>query len=56
MSDHNIWTDVWDEGEDRSGGGAKAKRLPRADQLEATVYELGPGSFAVYHLVSPKDA
>ncbi|HEY5695000.1 MAG TPA: cupin domain-containing protein [Gaiellaceae bacterium] len=49
MSDDNIWTDEWDEGEDWSGGGAKAKRLPRGEKLGATVYELGPGNFCVYH-------
>jgi uncharacterized cupin superfamily protein len=49
MSDDNVWTEDWDEGEDWSGGGAKSKRLPRGDQLGATVYELGPGNFAVYH-------
>ena len=49
MSDDNIWTDEWDAGEDWSGGGAKSKRLPRAEVLGATVYELGPGNFAVYH-------
>ena len=31
--------DTW--GEDGSGGGAK--RLPRGDDLGASVYELGPG-------------
>jgi uncharacterized cupin superfamily protein len=45
----NIWTDDWDEGEDWSGGGSKSKRLPRGEQLGATVYELGPGNFVVYH-------
>src|SRR3569623_422253 len=49
MSDDNGWTDEWDEGADWSGGGAKSKRLARAEQLGATVYELGPGNFAVYH-------
>ena len=49
MSDDNIWTDAWDEGEDWSGGGAKAKRLPHGETLGATVYELGPGNFCVYH-------
>ena len=49
MGDDNIWTDEWDEGEDWSGGGAKAKRLPRGEQLGASVYELGPGNFCVYH-------
>jgi uncharacterized cupin superfamily protein len=49
MSDHNIWTDAWDPGEDWSGGGAKSKRLPRGDQLGATVYELGPGNWTPFH-------
>jgi uncharacterized cupin superfamily protein len=49
MSDDNIWTDEWDEGEDWSGGGGSAKRLPRAERLGATVYELGPGNFVPYH-------
>ena len=49
MSDANIWTDAWDPGEDWSGGGGKAKRLPRGEKLGATVYELGPGNFCVYH-------
>jgi uncharacterized cupin superfamily protein len=49
MGDDNIWTDEWDEGEDWSGGGSKSKRLPRGEQIGATVYELGPGNFVVYH-------
>jgi len=49
MSDDNIWTDDWDEGEDWSGGGGNAKQLPRAERLGATVYELGAGNFVPYH-------
>jgi uncharacterized cupin superfamily protein len=49
MSEDNIWTDEWEEGEDWSGGGAKAKRLPRTEQLGATLYEIGPGNFTPYH-------
>jgi uncharacterized cupin superfamily protein len=53
MSDNNIWSDEWGEqDEDWSGGGAVAKRLPRAAEkpgLGATVYELDPGDFVVYH-------
>jgi len=49
MSEDNIFTAEWDESEDWSGGGSKSKRLPRGDQLGATVYELGPGNFSVYH-------
>jgi uncharacterized cupin superfamily protein len=49
MGDHNIWTDAWDPGEDWSGGGASAKRLPRGPNLGASVYELRPGNWVVYH-------
>jgi len=49
MSDANVWWTTWDPGEDWSGGGALSKRLPRGDVLGATVYELGPDNFAVYH-------
>ena len=49
MDSPNVWSDEWDEGEDWSGGGARAKRLPRGDRLGATVYELGPGNFTPYH-------
>lgn len=48
MSD-NVWSDDWDPGEDWSGGGAKSKRLPRGPGLGASVYELGPENFVVYH-------
>ena len=27
----------------------EVKRLPRSERLGATVYELGPGNFVVYH-------
>jgi uncharacterized cupin superfamily protein len=49
MSDNNIWTDEWDPGEDWSGGGARAKRLPRGHDLGATVYQLGPGNWVPFH-------
>jgi uncharacterized cupin superfamily protein len=53
MSDNNIWSDEWPEqDEDWSGGGGKDKRLPRTEErpgLGATVSELGPGNFVVYH-------
>lgn len=53
MTDNNIWSDVWDPPqEDWSGGGVVSKRLPRAAErpgLGATVYELDPGDFVVYH-------
>jgi uncharacterized cupin superfamily protein len=45
----NIWTDDWDEGEDWSGGGGQSKRLPRGAELGASLYEMGPGNFVVYH-------
>jgi uncharacterized cupin superfamily protein len=49
MSEHNIWTDHWDKGEDWSGGGAQSKRLPRGQDLGATVYQLGPGNWVPFH-------
>jgi uncharacterized cupin superfamily protein len=47
----NVFDDEWGEQqEDWSGGGAKSKRLVgRGPVLGASVYELGPGNFAVYH-------
>jgi len=54
MTDTNIWSDVWDpQEEDWSGGGTVSKRLPRAAELPglgATLYELDPGGFVVYHV------
>jgi uncharacterized cupin superfamily protein len=49
MGDDNIWTDSWEWDNDWSGGGAQAKRLPRGDAVGATLYELEPGDFVVYH-------
>ena len=49
MAEANVWTDDWEAGDDWSGGGAEAKRLPRGDQLGATLYQLEPGDFAVFH-------
>jgi uncharacterized cupin superfamily protein len=47
----NIWDDDWGaQEEDWSGGGALSKRLvDRGPLLGATLYELGPGNFMVYH-------
>jgi uncharacterized cupin superfamily protein len=49
MSDNNIWSDEWDAADDWSGGGARSKTLPRGERLGATLYELGPDNFVVYH-------
>jgi len=49
MSEGNILSELPDGGEDWSGGGGRAKRLAHSDRLGATVYELGPGNFVVYH-------
>ena len=49
MSDDNIWSESWDASDDWSGGGARSKRLPRGPNLGATVYELGPRNFVVFH-------
>lgn len=45
----NVFADEWDEVDDWSGGGARSRRLPRGERLGATVYELGPGNFVVFH-------
>jgi len=46
----NIWTDEWDATDDWSGGGGKSRRLVGSGpQLGASLYELGPGNFVVYH-------
>ena len=50
MGNNNVWSDEWGEqGDDWSGGGALAKPLPRGVDLGATLYELDPGDFVVYH-------
>jgi len=47
----NVFDDEWGEQpEDWSGGGGNSKRLvERGPLLGASVYELGPGNFTVYH-------
>lgn len=48
----NLWGDDWDSGpeDDWSGGGGSSKRLaPTGGMLGASVYELPPEGFAVYH-------
>ena len=46
----NIWADEWDEGENWSGGGEKSRRLVGSGpQLGASLCELEPGNFGVYH-------
>lgn len=49
MTDANVFSDVWDPDEDWYGGGGRSKRLPRGPELGASVYELGPGNYDVYH-------
>lgn len=46
-----IWSDEWEfrPEDDWSGGGGRSTRLPRGAALGASVYELPPGGFAVYH-------
>jgi uncharacterized cupin superfamily protein len=46
----NVFGDAWDATDDWSGGGGKARHLvERGPQLGASLYELGPGNFVVYH-------
>jgi uncharacterized cupin superfamily protein len=49
-SDMSIWGDIWDEVEDWSGGGGRSRLLvPRGPFLGATLYELDPGHWVIYH-------
>ncbi|MFL5970623.1 MAG: cupin domain-containing protein [Gaiellaceae bacterium] len=46
----NVWADEWDDAEDWSGGGGKSRRLVGPGvQLGASMYELGPANFNVFH-------
>ena len=47
----NVFDDGWGEqGEDWSGGGGRSKRLvPSGPELGASLYELDPGNFNVFH-------
>lgn len=46
----NVWADEWDDDEDWSGGGARSHRLvPRGQFLGASLYELDPGRWVIYH-------
>jgi uncharacterized cupin superfamily protein len=47
----NVWSDDWDSGpeDDWSGGGASSSRLVPGGMLGASVYELPPGGYSVYH-------
>jgi uncharacterized cupin superfamily protein len=46
----NVFRDEWDETDDWYGGGGKSKQLvDRGPQLGASLYELGPGNFTMYH-------
>jgi uncharacterized cupin superfamily protein len=52
MDDPNIWDEAWGEQrEDWSGGGGLGKRLvPGGDNLlGASLYELRPGNFVIFH-------
>jgi uncharacterized cupin superfamily protein len=46
----NVWANEWDDTEDWSGGRAKERRLVgRGVFLGATVYELDPECWVIYH-------
>jgi len=46
----NVFGAAWDATDDWSGGGAKSRHLVGGGpQLGASLYELGPGNFVVYH-------
>ena len=49
VSDDNVWSDEWPADEDWSGGGSRSRRLPRGQELGASVYELGPSNWVPFH-------
>ena len=56
MGDNNVWTDTWDEGEDWTGGGARAK--PDHKQITAlarTGSQTGDQLWLI-HDVEPRDS
>ena len=49
----NIWSDDWETGPEddwSGGGGARSGSAPPGGMLGATVYELPPEGFVVYHI------
>jgi uncharacterized cupin superfamily protein len=47
----NLWADEWDDVEDWAGGGGRARRLVGPGVfLGASLYELGPGEWVIYHV------
>ena len=49
VSEDNVWSDAWESDDDWSGGGAEARRLPRGEELGATLYRLEPGDSVPFH-------
>jgi uncharacterized cupin superfamily protein len=49
VSEDNVWGDAWESEDDWSGGGAEARRLPRGEELGASVYRLERGDSVPYH-------
>ena len=44
MQSANIWSDDWAQVSDEEWAAGRSTRLPRGDQLGATVYEIAPGA------------
>jgi uncharacterized cupin superfamily protein len=49
IAEPNIWSNDWESDDDWSGGGAETTRLPRGEQLGATLYQLAPGDSVIFH-------
>lgn len=46
----NVWTDVWELESEEEWAAGRSARLPRGEQLGATVYEIDPGrTSGLYH-------
>jgi uncharacterized cupin superfamily protein len=45
----SIWSDDWEHETDEEWAAGRSTRLPRGDQLGATVYEIAPGETSGYY-------
>jgi len=49
VSNANIWSDDWEETSDEEWAAGCSTRLPRGEQLGATVYEIAPGGTSGFY-------
>jgi uncharacterized cupin superfamily protein len=49
MTERNVWSDEWESESDEEWAAGRSTRLPRGDQLGATLYEIAPGQTSGYY-------